>query len=65
MTAPLPPTPTPPSDMRDPANHPLPSRPDTRWSGPPQPRPRYAQKSLVVGLLFAFASPFLVGGLAP
>lgn len=53
MTAPLPPT-----DMRDPANHPLPSRPNTRAPGVSLPRPRYAQKSLVIGLLLAFVLIF-------
>ena len=52
------PNPSPPDDMRDPANHPLPSRPNTRAPRVSLPRPRYAQQSLIIGLLLAFVLVF-------
>lgn len=47
-----------PTDMRDPANHALPSRPNTKAPPVRQPRPRYAQQSLVIGLILAFVLVF-------
>ena len=45
-------------DMRDPANHALPSRPNTGAPRATRPRPQYAQRSLIIGLILSFVLIF-------
>ena len=44
--------------MRDPANHALPSRPNTGAPRATRPRPQYAQRSLIIGLILSFVLIF-------